>query len=359
MSTSNNIMNDYDKKINKYHSFSVALKSLISELLHEFSLVSIDVRVKERESLRKKVESKDKYHSIAEITDIVGVRIITYLPNKVDEIADVLKSEFVIDELQSVDKRKKSEAEFGYMSLHLIMSLNEIRSNLTEYKQFKGMKFEIQIRTILQHAWAEIEHDLGYKSEVEVPSKVKRRFFRLASILELADEEFQNIVGEIDEYKVEVRENIVSLLDSIEVNSNSVEEYLYSSELAKEITQRIAKGSGTDYSDDVFLGAKAIDKLDYLGYKTIEEIANDLGDVDKIVEFALKFLEIYGEVYPDEEGSDGSFSNAASVFYLCYIKICQRDKASRMKFLSKFFEDGEELENILERTCKETNNHFA
>jgi hypothetical protein len=50
MSTSNNIMNDYDKKINKYHSFSVALKSLISELLHEFSLVSIDVRVKERES---------------------------------------------------------------------------------------------------------------------------------------------------------------------------------------------------------------------------------------------------------------------------------------------------------------------
>jgi hypothetical protein len=65
---------------------------------------------------------------------------------------------------------------------------------LVEYSTHTGVQFEVQIRSTLQHAWAEIEHDRGYKSEVEVARAVRRRFSRLAGLLELADYEFDGPV---------------------------------------------------------------------------------------------------------------------------------------------------------------------
>ena len=64
------------------------------------------------------------------------------------------------------------------------------RMVLRENKAFEGLKCEIQIRSVLQHAWAEIEHDLGYKSELTIPKEVRRSFSRLAGLLELGDKEF-------------------------------------------------------------------------------------------------------------------------------------------------------------------------
>ena len=55
------------------------------------------------------------------------------------------------------------------------------------------VKLEIQIRSILQHAWAEIEHDLCYKNSTPLPRKIKRRMYRLAGVLELADKEFSAV----------------------------------------------------------------------------------------------------------------------------------------------------------------------
>src|SRR5438309_774277 len=52
---------------------------------------------------------------------------------------------------------------------------------------------EIQVRTILQHSWAEIEHDIQYKSVSVIPAEIRRRFMSLAGMLEIADREFQAI----------------------------------------------------------------------------------------------------------------------------------------------------------------------
>jgi len=64
---------------------------------------------------------------------------------------------------------------------------------LSEYALFDKMKCEIQVRTILQHAWAEIEHDLVYKSPADIPFRVRRRFASLAGLLEIADREFESL----------------------------------------------------------------------------------------------------------------------------------------------------------------------
>lgn len=83
------------------------------------------------------------------------MRIITYFSEDVDKIASIIQSEFEVDEHNSVDKRIKLDpVRFGYLSLHYVVKLNSTRVRLSEYIIFKDLKVEIQIRSILQHAWA-------------------------------------------------------------------------------------------------------------------------------------------------------------------------------------------------------------
>ncbi|TMR94372.1 GTP pyrophosphokinase [Nonomuraea basaltis] len=110
-----------------------------------------------------------------------------------------------------MDKRKALDPDrFGYLSLHYVASLDTRRAELAEYKRFANNGFEIQIRSILQHAWAEIEHDLGYKSRLGVPSTTRRRFSRLAGLLELADAEFVSIRDELRLYEKRVESDLAN-----------------------------------------------------------------------------------------------------------------------------------------------------
>ena len=105
------------------------------------------------------------------------MRIITYFAEEVDAVAQLIEREFTIDRKNSIDKRMALDPDqFGYLSVHYIVSLAANRSQLPEYAALSGLSAEIQIRSILQHAWAEIEHDLGYKSQTAVPRDVVRQF---------------------------------------------------------------------------------------------------------------------------------------------------------------------------------------
>jgi len=184
---------------------------LVRDLLRaeNISYHQIDSLVKAVSSLSKKIDSKNnKYTDLSQITDLVGIRIITYLGSEVDLVNDVLTKEFTIDTKNSIDKRELETNVFGYRSLHLIVSLDDGRCKLAEYKQYVDLKCEIQIRSILQHAWAEIEHDLGYKSALSVPQNYTRSFNRLAALLESADIEFVRLKKELMEYECSVGELI-------------------------------------------------------------------------------------------------------------------------------------------------------
>jgi putative GTP pyrophosphokinase len=152
-------------------------------------------RLKARDSFDAKIRrSPGKYSDLSAVTDLVGLRIITYFAADVDRVASILEEEFEIDRLRSVDKRARTDpTQFGYSSLHYIISLPERRTSLSEYRGWRGLLAEVQVRSLLQHAWAEIEHDLGYKAVQDVPFDIRRRFARVAGLLELADEEFDAI----------------------------------------------------------------------------------------------------------------------------------------------------------------------
>ena len=168
--------------------------ALLRQALREQGVyvTAIEHRVKTEKSLTGKLELKGaKYKSIDDITDLVGLRVITFYTDEVDKVAVIAKGLFDIDWQESVDKRKLHELDaFGYNSLHYICRLRT-----------GGPRFELQMRTALQHVWSTIEHDTGYKGDVKIPREYKRQFSRLAGMLELVDEEFSRLRMVLTDYR--------------------------------------------------------------------------------------------------------------------------------------------------------------
>ena len=158
-------------------------------------------RLKERSSLAHKLARPDKtYPTLWDVTDLVGIRIATYFEDTIEDVARLVESTLPIDLRHSSDKlRFKDSGRFGYRSLHYVCAVPAERAPHPDFR------LEIQIRTALQHAWAEVEHDLGYKAQDAVPEPIRRRFNRIASLLEIADQEFVSIRRDLLHYQAAVR----------------------------------------------------------------------------------------------------------------------------------------------------------
>jgi putative GTP pyrophosphokinase len=208
---------------------------------------------------------------------MLGVRIITYFRDEVDAVARVIEHEFTIDEANSVDKRMALDPDrFGYLSLHFVAQLNSNRVALTEYRQYDGIKFEIQIRSILQHAWAEIEHDLGYKSQAAVPRNIRRRFSRLAGLLEMADDEFVGIRRELAAHQADASATIGKGAWNIEIDQDSLFAFTMASEEVGRIDRFIAKAMNdimAQRADRSYIGQQA-ERLVALGFHLIEDLGS-------------------------------------------------------------------------------------
>lgn len=198
----------------------VEIPALLRETLAKNGILvtAVDARIKTEESLRGKLELKgNKYATLSDITDIFGGRIITFYTDDVDRIAAMVEQLFEIDWDNSVDKRMLHQLDsFGYNSLHYICRMPEF-----------PFRFELQLRTTLQHAWASINHDIGYKTGVEIPREYLRRINRLAGILEMADDEFSRIRSEITDYRRRVQQLVQNgKLDDVLLDGDTFNSYL-------------------------------------------------------------------------------------------------------------------------------------
>jgi ppGpp synthetase/RelA/SpoT-type nucleotidyltranferase len=160
---------------------------------------SLSSRLKTAESLGRKLARPDKtYASLWEVTDLVGLRVTTYFEDIIPDVAHAIENRFNIDFHHTQDRMGYQDyRSFGYRSLHYVCAVQEPELPQT-------FRFEVQVRTILQHAWAEIEHDLGYKASDSTPDTIRRRFTRIAGLLELADEEFVSIRQDLRDYEESV-----------------------------------------------------------------------------------------------------------------------------------------------------------
>ena len=252
-------------------------------------VMGLEHRVKEEKSLEGKLyRSGDWYQKLDDLTDLVGARVILYFSDDVDKIGKLVEQEFDIDEENSSDKRALLDPDtFGYLSLHYICSLPKGRGYREE---LCNIRFEVQIRSMLQHAWAQINHDMGYKSRFGVPRTVVREFARLSGLLELADEEFIRTRDHIGSYIADTREKIKNNnAGDVSIDLISLKEYMllnrsmrtFLSELAGIENSEIAETDPESY----------IGQLKWLGITTVGQLQEMLGrDQELALMLAKKVL---------------------------------------------------------------------
>lgn len=140
------------------------------------------------------------------MTDLAGIRVITLIESDVQKVCTLIESMFNVHKADSVNKSENlGEEKVGYRSVHFVCDVGKVRGDLPEFSAYKGLCFEIQVRTALEHAWAEIEHDRGYKLGGKLPSHLNRRFKLLSGLLESADLEFNRLTVEIEEYAENIK----------------------------------------------------------------------------------------------------------------------------------------------------------
>lgn len=245
---------EYKKIRPTYERFSERLSDLILTLLADskIKIHAIENRTKDIDSFQQKILKPEKQYidPLRQITDLCGIRVIVYYVDDLERVRELLEKEFTVDYDNSSDRGSLLKPnEFGYRSHHYIVNLSDNRSGLPEWHTFSNLKAEIQVRTVLQHAWAAISHALQYKNKEEVPTELARKLFRVSGLLELADEEFTGIKRR----SVEISTNAATSLSAgnleIALNGNSLEQYIDTSKTAEEIT-KLAIEAGFEFPED-------------------------------------------------------------------------------------------------------------
>lgn len=384
-----NILENFDCKAMLYNLWTRKLELLIREILESKQLPvhSVTGRTKGRTSLEKKIESKSRRHytNLEDVTDLSGIRVITYFADDVDRVAEAIKQEFEIDLTTSVDKRNQLDAEaFGYLSVHYIISLNGNRAHLPEYSRLLNLKAEIQIRSVLQHAWAEIEHDLGYKTEGEIPRTLRRRFSRLAGLLELGDDEFIHIRDQLNEYEINVSQNITKSPQSFEIDKLSLKSFIESG-LCAEFDQEISKATGLDIcpinidgnQDGAAMSAEwNLLDVNYIGIRTIGELEARLKKFRPLLgPFAAQWIALHRKPAQIDDDIDATPSSndiqGKSTFppgiCLLYLALVYLASTGDHKEIQKYWvaikhrspEDAEVTATLLEKTYSECSQNIS
>jgi putative GTP pyrophosphokinase len=275
-----------------YEALCRRVESIIREVLdlETINYYSVTSRPKSIESYRLKASKGTYRDPRSEIMDMAGVRVITYTDSDAKRVFEVTKSTFDLYPTLSSDKTEELGVDkVGYRSFHCIATLGKERLKLPENRLFRHLRFEIQIRTILQHAWAEFEHDRNYKFKGLLPKNLRRRLSLVAGNLESIDREFDNLSKEIDAYSAEVEQRTSKGDLAIPIDSLSLTAYL--NEKFKDL---INEGI---VDPDLVWGKATIEELSTMGVDSLKKLDDIIpeGFADKACSFYLAALERIGE----------------------------------------------------------------
>lgn len=272
------LLEEYSDMLPLFEELQRVVTDRLNKLIRQSGMEvnSVESRIKTEVSLAGKLERKgSKYASLVDITDIFGVRIITFYNEDVDRIASMAENLFEIDWPNSVDKRKMHKFDsFGYNSLHYICRLPGSVYHDEKFPLLNEVRFELQMRTALQHVWSAIQHDIGYKTEIETPVEYHRSLSRLAGLLELADNEFSRIRNSISDYRRRAQALVQKgQIDEIPLDGDTFRSYLTLRPF-DELNRKIAAITQAELHETSL--------MPYLPVLRMMEL-NTLGDVERLI----------------------------------------------------------------------------
>ena len=253
------------------------VQRVLTECLEEASVnyLSVNARAKEVDSFARKAARPHREHPnqprysspLTEIEDLLAARVITYLPQSVDRVCAIIRKEFDVIREEDAGQRQRERGVYGYASKHFNVRLTGARAALHEYRCVRNRVFEIQVRTAVQHAWAEFEHDVRYKAEIPPERKAEfdRRFTLAAALIELADNEFtaiDRLYTEVAQQRRNDRAEVVTELDEASLTAWAEQRYPESQRSKREHYTWM------------------LDVLDSLGIERLDQLDHQLRSVD-------------------------------------------------------------------------------
>ena len=199
MQIPDNYLDIYQNNYNRLQDCAQAIINNLKNILNDRGIKRIDQltgRAKSIERFKLKAEKKLKDGTLkytkplSEIQDQIGARIVTFYLSDVENISKVILDNY--EHIEVLDKYPERHNEFSYIGKHFILFIPDEVKNWKSDENMPSF-FELQIKTMFQHAWAESEHDLNYKTINELSMEDKRLIAYSAAQAWGADEVFERL----------------------------------------------------------------------------------------------------------------------------------------------------------------------
>ena len=200
------MIQEYVEERPHYKTFADALERILKNACKlSIPEVIVQARAKGVSSFAEKcVRKYEKYGDdpVHKMTDLCGARIIVHTLEQVQAVRQYIEANFKI--IERDDKGLLlGETNFGYRDMHYLIKLNpenaiSLGFTKNEISEIDQRIAEVQVRSVVQHAWADILHDRMYKAPLKLSSEAKRTGALLAAIMEDGDRSFNELALEID-----------------------------------------------------------------------------------------------------------------------------------------------------------------
>jgi len=262
------LRSDYEKKKRFYEKLVEEILYVLSEELEKggikyHSLAARKTKIKTFESFFEKVGRKQiKDKQFERIEDVAGIRIICLYRSDLEKIDDIISTNFEV--IKKDTFRTRTEAAFGYSSDHYVVRIPK-RCKGPRDDHIKDLSCEIQVRTVLMHAWASVSHHLDYKQELDVPTALRVNFNALAGLFYVADTNFELFREGIEELRT-------NLMKEAKKGTLNLDQEINIDNLGTYLEHRFPDRKKGDYANFII-------DLRRLGYKTISQLDKEINRV--------------------------------------------------------------------------------
>jgi len=255
----------------------------------KITLHSMTARVKALSSLEDKALRKDYGSPLEQTPDIVGLRVVVLFLSDISAVADIVHDLFdVVDTSEKVEG-SADPSTFGYMSQHFEV---RIPATLTgpRYEGLPSIRFEVQVRTLLMDAWANVSHFLAYKGESSIPPELRRDFFALSGLFYVADKHFELFFDRAEVVRDEAAEQLATGTDTIALNLDSLAAFLLTR--FPDRTHSTRPGVAELADDLLRFGYDTIDAVEKMLAETADEFAVEERDEPPNGEVGQRFQDV-------------------------------------------------------------------
>ncbi|MDI9370963.1 MAG: RelA/SpoT domain-containing protein [Synergistota bacterium] len=188
----------YMQQYSLYREFATRASNLLESLVEQdgIQLYSVSGEAKPTENFLQSFDPQADAAptSLTDIADLCCVKVLVHFPEDVEKVEKVIHQEFLVDMSRSMTSSKLDDPDrFGYPAVYYTLSLNQARASMREWSKYKDLPFSLEVRTVIQEAWAANTPKLMLPTDASTKRRMQRKLFRVGALLEEADEGYYTL----------------------------------------------------------------------------------------------------------------------------------------------------------------------